>query len=178
MKQTSLSLAALICFGSIALAEDETRSKQFTFLSQSTTNSDRKERFCLPPAERLVEIKGVTILNSNSKTLVDLQPEKESNCVNMVVHMPPANSVCTSIPKMGGGFPPKVITEQVCQAVPTVINFAVNYVSKVQVPPNKDTPSTIQELPSSSKDVDTSSKAAATLGADSPAGGAIFVPAH
>jgi hypothetical protein len=127
-------ISVLIFFGTLLSlrAEEVIKTKKFVFDSNESHNSKKTERFCLPLEERLVEVKGVFVEQSNSKADINITPDLNSNCININVDLPPASSVCTEIPQVSG-FPPRVTNKRLCQSVPTTLHFSVNYESRPAV---------------------------------------------
>ena len=122
-------IALLLAAPSNSRTQEFIKTKEFSFTSQNTMPSTRAERFCLPLEERLVTVRDVVVRQSNSKSVVNVTPDLNSNCVNMTIEMPPAQSVCTDFPKVSG-FPPNVTMEKLCNTVPAVISFVLQYESR------------------------------------------------
>lgn len=117
--------AAIYCSG--AFAQEVDRTKEFAFTSGSTDAATRTERFCLSRDENLIEVKRVSVAESNTPASVDVKPDPSANCFDVVVQLPPATNVCTEIPKIKNALLATVTVERQCASVPTIINFAVTY---------------------------------------------------
>jgi hypothetical protein len=114
----------------------ETKSNEFTFSTGASDGEMRRDQFCLPSTERLVNVIGVTVASSNAKSQVNVTPNLSSNCIEMEIQLPAAQRVCTNIPRVSGGLLPRIETEQKCSVIPAVIRFSVNYTSTAIASPD------------------------------------------
>ena len=124
-----LTLALCLILPLPSRAQETSKSRDFTFTSEESVTSTKKDRYCLPREENLISVKNVFVAQSNAKATISVNPDLTSNCIDMIVQLPPAVPVCTDIPKVTS-FPPQVTFQKECKTVPTTVRFSLSYESR------------------------------------------------
>ena len=119
-------LSALFSLGffSVLEAQENTKTRDFFFASSEFQPTTKRDRFCLPLEERLGKVTNVTVSESNSKSVINVVPDVDSNCVNLTVVVPPAKQACTETPIVSGFT---IRSEKTCVTIPSTLTFGVNY---------------------------------------------------
>jgi hypothetical protein len=136
---------ALIALGAItsARAQDTNstaapivvNTKSFSFAATDAVPEVKQDSFCLPRGEQLIKVTRAYSTSSNAAAAVNVSGDSTTNCINFSVNLPAAQQLCTAIPAPSLSEPGRAT--QICNTVPTVLNFVVEYQSQtVPVPPS------------------------------------------
>jgi hypothetical protein len=119
----SAVLGAIFLSPAATHAQQDIAIRQFVFKTTSTMGEFKQESFCLPQSQ-IWRVQNVTVLRSNSPSTVNVRNDSSANCFVINVNLPPANTECVKIPKMG------MLTvhfENQCSTVPNEIGFEIKY---------------------------------------------------